>query len=1445
MTEKRPRSFAKKALLLLGGLVIALLLFIAALPTLVGWGLGQGMIRAKISEHVNGDVSWTSLSVGWFSGARVREFAIRTDDDTRFECSITTRKGLLGLLFGNLDFGVIDLEGRITGVRRADGTTTVGEIARPGREPAGPSSPAPASKPADPLPTSLAATINVSRFIVAIKDEKTGETLGLDDFSGTAAFSITRPVSLDFTGTTRAGAATGSLHVRGTITDLFSADGHLTPEAVRADLKAELKHVSLAMLDALLGLDDRAASITGDMLREAVITVDGGTQRGALTLAVDADRLKIDGVVAFADGAATIRADAPFIVRLQPTAAVTEAYLRELDSAALGFETRPTIVATERAQVTFELSSLHLALPTAAAPLDLRGARLHAQVRAGDFGLRLARAGANQPEEITLERFALDVLSEDLTGDVAVNLDLLTLLNGAPAGTIAGSLHGRGLLTADGTPVPDPARMTASLEAKNVPTSLAQLFIHDLPIDLREDIGPSIDCTIAIGPGEAKELAFTFTADRLRADFRAEHDPAVGLTGRPGVVTFDINDKLITAFAADRVRVPGRLTFALESFSVPMKPAAQGLDFDHARARGRLALSGVAVGPTGPAPEIRSFDVGFTAETDAGVPALRLQGEAMIEDATITLSQLLRRATPARPGAPFLATLRPEGVITLRLPTTRMLELLAPEPASIVQSVLAGAMTTTITTTPSKDGFDTRLALESPGVNTSFALRIDSKAIMLEPSSADVHLTPALVEALLGPAVIDDTGRPVERMTLTHPGTLSLRALTAAIPFNAEGAPDLDAAAFDGAIVLAGSPVLKLNREAAGIRFAEFGSDLSGSLGATPRLNVKGRAFVDLDNGDELSRVTFDIDINREAPDATLEPVIELDVSSLSLLALEKALGRDTGTLSAWIGARGQLRASILPRGDLLDAAVDLDFPFVSGAYRAVRDASRITLTADKPRLVLASAALEQLLNPPPSEDDAPPLVPLKVAGDVPIAISIRRFVLPRALLEGTPMDPALARVDVELRAESPLILIEPDGARRELRDLVFTLGTTNLAGRVSFAINGRAVAEPDQPGELAVTGGFRRLMSAENTFTTETAVLDLDAQARAIPTVILDAIQGWNGLIAAALGDTVDATIKTTAFSPRTGNLDARLSTPTSSLNVNLLGRRDSLLSANEDNKVQGSFALSPAFRQELLRRIHPVLADIRTVENPITIDVTNVVIPLDGDLARLRSDLTLVIGAIELDKGTSILRLLSFIESSPTTVVPGSFEPIHVRIRDGVLTYDRFALTIGGLTLAYNGRVDLVNRTVDIFTELPLDAMTLGIRELKGKVGTIPVRLRTHGSFDALKTEPAPLDQARQQQLLAILAETAAARLLPETKRDDPRTQQLIQIAALALEGASTMLADDKDNQVGSLLNMNKETLNRELSKQIQAMLLRELGFDSPGGLLDDLLRGRQQTP
>ena len=323
------------------------------------------------------------------------------------------------------------------------------------------------------------------------------------------------------------------------------------------------------------------------------------------------------------------------------------------------------------------------------------------------------------------------------------------------------------------------------------------------------------------------------------------------------------------------------------------------------------------------------------------------------------------------------------------------------------------------------------------------------------------------------------------------------------------------------------------------------------------------------------------------------------------------------------------------------------------------------------------------------------------------------------------------------------------------------------VADRDPVVIDGGTLRVSSEPGGAAHVKG---------TLSVEAAPVELDLEHRrtkateetpevrhvwgsveAIPVATLDRLAGLEDLLVAAVGDQATVTFDMAWSDTQDSVLEATIHTPVATAEGSLCFTTDALATP-EGAEIDASLSLTPALRDRLLSGLGPVLADVRTVEQPIRATLRNAVIPTDGRISELHADLDLNVGAVAFDSGAATFQLLRLFNVSNAATVTGFIEPIRVRIRDGVVTYDRFDVRVGDLSLAFAGTVDLVTRKLDLRTTLPLGGLVMGVRELRGLGEDLAIPLLVRGTIDEPEVSVDP------DVLGEFLMDAAQRRLLEE---------------------------------------------------------------------------------
>jgi hypothetical protein len=459
----------------------------------------------------------------------------------------------------------------------------------------------------------------------------------------------------------------------------------------------------------------------------------------------------------------------------------------------------------------------------------------------------------------------------------------------------------------------------------------------------------------------------------------------------------------------------------------------------------------------------------------------------------------------------------------------------------------------------------------------------------------------------------------------------------------------------------------------------------------------------------------------------------DLKLADVLVPGVEQVLGMAPGALQHWLGTGGGASVKADLGAGASTATIGADFAKLKGEFTASAQGDVLTVDRGKANLQVDRTVLQSRIDPSPAPR-------MKVAADLPLSLEVRSLQVPRSILSGRRLDPAGVHVDVRLTG-GPLQLDDASGGRSTIDGLDIGLRGDDLAQGLGVTVTGNVTAGGiREPGALEIKGRVTNLVNASGVFTPRRAALEMDATASALPTAVVDALLDWQGLLAAAVGTRIDSlSAEANELSRNTGSLEARIETPNGWLQATAQGRQNALWIPGT-TPAEAELKITRPLCQRILYRIHPLLGDIRTTRHPVKFRLNGAIIPLDGDVSRLRGNLGIVVGDVEFDSGSVTLALLRAFNATNKETLPGRIDPIKAQIRDGVVTYEQFGVHVEQYSILFSGSTDLVNRTMDVHWKMPLDGLTVSVTELKGKVEGIVVPLWTHGTFDKYKTDIDP---------------------------------------------------------------------------------------------------------
>jgi len=931
---------------------------------------------------------------------------------------------------------------------------------------------------------------------------------------------------------------------------------------------------------------------------------------------------------------------------------------------------------------------------------------------------------------------ALDVTAttSDLKERLEFTIDCQTKLAGDESSTLKGRITIVQPMRDDGRLNVGLDNITGTVTGRRVPSALFQPILAGSPLRLSRDLGSSFDVTADFSTGAEKDVTISLTAEHASVDLAAVVASDRSIDGRNGRATFTVQGELLTELTGLTVEQPIPVSAVLRSFHIPARPDDGPFPLDALAVEGDISVSESHKVIIRADPETTIIVGGVEVAVDCG--ALRdgvlISGSFDVDDGHITFEENITNLMDEA-GRLALAGAAPVGRVEAKdLDGKRLAALLGPSAASpAVQAMLAGMIGASLQT--SRDGADLRgdVNVTTPVIQASASVIRRSDALHLASGAATIEITPALAAA-----VQNGVEEPV-RLAAPATATITLE------PFSLPGGSYDEYAAPDQPVVMKVALTdaqIEHSSLAEAVLLRELTAKITSQFGVAPTYAVKGEAQVERSTGgDRIAVLRCDLTAQAEEETPALRGTVTAD--RIVVPNLEPVLGMKKDALAAWVGTDGEIAVALTGEADARQVIVRSDLAKLKGEMLASLKDDALMISAEELRLTLERKAAEAMVNRTPekgkTKEDGERFI--TVVEDVPVSLSLKRLRLPLALLRGEPFEGGDVNMEAVL-AGGPLKIADAEGALSTVDDLIINTSTADLSDGVTFSLGGRTTARGEpEPGVISVDGTVIGLVTEQSTFDPAGASLTMTAKADGVPTVISDSLLGLNGLLVAAVGPEMSASFRSKRFSQNSGWLDGRIDTTNGFLEGVAKGSERALRSTM-DRPILGELEVTPALRERLLARIHPLLADVRTVEHPIRFTAPRKLrLPLDGDVSRLNADIEIDIGPVEFDSGSLVLDLLRLFDS-PKETVPGHIEPIVAKIRGGVVTYDRFAVRVGKYTLVYEGKVDLNTRKVDLRTKIPLEALAMTFEELAGYVDKIIVPLKTHGEFGDLKTEIDP---------------------------------------------------------------------------------------------------------
>jgi hypothetical protein len=992
----------------------------------------------------------------------------------------------------------------------------------------------------------------------------------------------------------------------------------------------------------------------------------------------------------------------------------------------------------------------------------------HATVRVNGGAGQLALEGA-APVAFVVKPATIEIEQTSGAGGATIRLDAPgSTLGGHPLGTIAATVTAA-FGGADSAWTASEARLEASI------AGLASAGIAPLlaPAGLRPvDLGESIDMqlTARVDPGDLlRDGALTFESKSSEVDIR------VGATVKDAVLRAGANDVVIVVRRAGRLasryvgpeagltlQPGGWVRVATNGAAVPIDRETLAPQLDRARMDVKVTSANLRGSTPTETIVIDSLEVngsaGASSHVEVAVKATA--NEAPFNaigafDLPGTFDALLAGlGTPAR--------LRPVGSITLDGVPVGLLASLAPlegrEEAATIG--IGPTLTATVTTSAGpNDSLDVRMSIDAAHATSSAQATLAPGALTLESVGAKVDMTAQDVSALLGVLAPDLAARV--RPSGKAGATLALDSVR--IPIDDRLRPDLaGASAANATLTIAGGAALHAPTETEPDRFVgaytlrdvkatvsvPAGALATGDEAVMAHLAIDGRVV-------EEGKAIATIDVKADAPmkAGALSGPIEIvaGVPTLDTSWLDAVIGQP-GLLAGALGgqASASVTTSVTPgESDFLSKAVarvDVSSALLKLAKPALIHAGPDRISLGEPLSATWTVAPAWLAARMTSEEEgARPA--FELTKPAPLKIAVQRLVVSRG--DG-PFAPGVFAMDGTVTSDLVETVFDESTSAR-YKNVFVRARTTDSPDEIQVVVKlDDADAQRSALNATALVEDFSNDVGA---MTIERAVVSIDATLPQGRTDVIDSLAKRGDQLEELLGPTVDVTLDVDRFRRAGGSIKAEIKSPRAEVAFNgVLGFGEFVARGPVTAKIN---EVTPGLAATILDGM-PLIGSFekRREDGPALVNATNLRIPVDGDLSKLSGDVHIDLGAARFKTSSAFAAILDIARQNQEGMVGRRLEPLDVRMRDGVISYDAYTIPLGEFKLVTQANaIDLVNRRVDVLTWIPFGALgdeaagrfNTGLGSALGralpsldKLTRVP--WRTKGAFGSLTTVPDP---------------------------------------------------------------------------------------------------------
>lgn len=522
-------------------------------------------------------------------------------------------------------------------------------------------------------------------------------------------------------------------------------------------------------------------------------------------------------------------------------------------------------------------------------------------------------------------------------------------------------------------------------------------------------------------------------------------------------------------------------------------------------------------------------------------------------------------------------------------------------------------------------------------------------------------------------------------------------------------------------------------------------------------------------------------------------------LANLDTATLETLSGKE-GLITGFLGSTAQVETTVAlrqpPAGKTfaeasIDASLSIVAPRVKsdGPIRVSITPQRIELKGPASLSVEPDvAAANRFLAAAQTDKSArttqgqKPAEKLSLVESAPITLVLNKFSMARATSVANPgsTTPATTNAaDIGVSLTLPRTrLMSGDNTPISLTDASFSMTADGAAldakgkhptggPQINFKLQvGEAVVGTNPAAKgMTLSGQVTNAFASTGAFDASQALVAVLADLPMVPTALVDTLLNQKGALNDGLGPTtsVKATLERYPMTPPQPDSQGQQATRGTPPLLDFDMKSERATMSIRGTIVNGVFVTEQPLRIRIIEltaamsdRYIGVLPLIGLIEKTAkqqagNVTGSNLQVPLDNDFTRLNGDVLVEPGECRFETSGAFKEILGLLNQKTEGTLGRRLDPLDLKIRSGIVTYDKWSVPFGEFNVQTEGTVDLVQKRVDVVTWVPFGALsdqtsrafTSGLGGFLGKVTPVLnaltlVPFRTKGPLDKPTTSP-----------------------------------------------------------------------------------------------------------